>query len=322
MAILLKAFDNQNNLINLPNLLWYHHLIKRRGVEETFTLGFAKQIPFNLTKVIILKDSKKESVCFVDSIESKTDSSGFKHQIKLKNNLCRLFENQIQPKILKKISLSKILKTYAKSYNLSCNIDKAYSFEIENFYVDMGMTVWDVIEFFFQTTFKKDIYINENNELVFPFSPTTPLIFCNDKNSINNLVNGIPYHSLKIMDDRSNLISDAFIKIVYEDNDSDFLHLTEQNQYAVNCNIERVKFCNVPLRWQVLPKSGSDYMVQQENKKRFSYKISTFEKITIFPGMIAKIKEVDDNKNLVVTEVFNSCDESSKKTTIYLRDIM
>ena len=157
--LILKGFDSKNNPIDLPNILWYEHFICKFGFEETFTIGFSNSIPFNLSKVVVIKENKKESECFVDSIEIEANKYGIFHKVKLKNVVCRLFENQVEPTIHKKFNLEKLLKKYAQDSNIICKIPTAYKIEIENFYVDMGMTIWDMIQFFFQTTFKKDILI-------------------------------------------------------------------------------------------------------------------------------------------------------------------
>ena len=320
MDIILKGFDSKNNPIELSNILWYEHFIGKFGFEETFTIALSKDVPFSLTKVVVTKENKKESECFVDSIEIDANKNGIFYIIKLKNIVCRLLENQVKPTIHKTFNLEKLLRRYTKNLNISCKIPNAFNIEIENFYVDIGMTAFDIIFFFFQITFKRYIFLNENKQLTFSFFPTTQLYFGNYlKNSLNP-INGIKYNSIRIVDDRSKLISDAFLKIVYENNESDFLNLTQENSYAIDCNIKRTKYSTVPQMWQVLPKNGAEFIVQKQNKKRFSYEIITFEKVDISPGMIGKIKEIIDNKDVVAVAVLEKISQKGRKTKILFKN--
>lgn len=166
-------------------------------------------------------------------------------------------------------------------------------------------------------TYKKDIFLYDNKVLNFPCLCDTEAFFGNFEKSSKKSLN---YTKLKTLDNRSTLISDAYVKIVYEDNDSDFLHLSEENKLATSLNIKRVKYTSVPAHWQVLPKSGSDYMVLKENKKRLTYLLTTFEDVNISPGMLVKIKEVSKKEELLVLEVLTSVKETGKETKIFLRD--
>ncbi len=320
MNISLKGFDSKNNNIVLPKILWYERFIGRFGFEETFTIGFSKSVPFNLSKVFVTKENKKISECFVDSIEIDANKDGMFYKVKLKNINCRLFENQVKPTIHKTFNITKLLKKYDLGLNINCSIKSANSIEIKNFYVDLGMTPFDIIFLFFQTTYKKYIFLNEDNSLTFPFYPSYPLYFGNYKENKSTPINGIKYNSLKLVDDRSKLISDAYVKIDFENDESDFLNLTEENVFAKDCNIKRIKYCSVPQQWLILPKNGSDFMVQKENKKRFSYQISTYEKISVYPGMIGKIKEILENKDVVIVKVLEKITEKGKITTIYFKN--
>ena len=315
MNLSLKGFDFKNNPINLPKILWFEHFIGEFGFKQTFKICFLKNIPLNLTKVIVTKN-KKQVECFVDKIELNASNDGFFSIVILKNNLCRLMENQVLPTIHKKFSLNIMLKKYAKEFNLTCPIDKVYDIEMKNFYVDLGMTALDIIKFFFLCTYKRDIFLYKDNILCFPCLYEVETFFGDFK---NKTIKGLNYTKLKMIDDRSKLISDSYVKIVYEDNDSDFLHLTEENKYATNLNIKRVKYKNVPVHWQVLPKSGSDYMVVKENRKRLTYKLITFEDVEIYPGMLVKIKEIGEDE-LLVLEVLTSVKETGKETKILLRN--
>lgn len=315
MNLSLKGFDFENNPINLPKILWFEHFIGEFGFKQTFKICFSKNIPLNLTKIVVTKN-KKQIECFVDKIELSVSTGGFFSTVFLKNNLSRLMENQVLPTVHKKFSLNIMLKKYAKEFNLTCPIDKVYDIKMENFYVDLGMTALDIIKFFFLCTYKMDIFLYKDNVLCFPCLYEVKTFFGNFENKTTK---GLNYTKLKMIDDRSKLISDSYVKIVYEDNDSDFLHLTEENKYATNLNIKRVKYKNVPLHWQVLPKSGSDYMVLKENRKRLTYKLTTFEDVEIYPGMLVKIKEIGEDE-LLVLEVLTSVKETGKETKIFLRN--
>lgn len=315
MTLNLKGFDFENNPVNLPEILWFEHFVGEFGFKETFKICFLKNIPLGLTKVVVTKKNNQQIECFVDKIELNNSNEDFFCIVFLKSNLSRLFENQVLPTVHKKFSLNIMLKKYAKDFNLTCPIKEAYDIKMENFYVDLGMTGLDIIKFFFLCTYKKDIFLYKNQNLAFPCLFETEIFFGDFKKSSKKSLN---YTKLKIVDNRSKLISDAYVKIVYEDNDSDFLHLTKENKFATNLNIKRVKYTNVPVHWQVLPKSGSDYMVLKENKKRLTYTLTTFEDVEIHPGMLAKIKEVSKEKDLLVLEVLTSVKETGKETKILL----
>ena len=72
----------------------------------------------------------------------------------------------------------------------------AHAIEIENFYVDLGMTPYDIIFLFFQTLYKKYIFLSEDNDLIFPFFPSTPLYFGNYKENNSAPINGIKYNDI------------------------------------------------------------------------------------------------------------------------------
>ena len=319
MSISLKGYDAKGEEIKLPAILWYEHTIKRLGFEETFLVGFSKNVTFNLAKVIVKKENNKQSECFVDYIELDANKNGFFCRVLLKNIVCRLFENQVAPKIYKTFTLKKMLNKYAKEYDFICNIKETDEIEIENFYVDAAMTPLQVIELYFQAVFKKSVFLTENKNLTFPFSPVNPIYFDN-KQQTKKYVDGIKYNYLKMLDDRSSLISNAYIKIVYEDNESEFLNLTEENQFAINCNIMRVKYCDVPKQWQILPKNGAEYMIKKENIKRFLYEIATFEDVDIYPGMLVFVEEINQNMPLLIVKVKTYYNENGKETKIFLRN--
>ena len=320
MNFSLKGFDFKNNPINLPEILWFEHFIGEFGFKETFKLCFLKNVPLGLTKVVVTKKNNKQFDFFVDKIELNNSKEGSFCIVFLKNNLCRLFENEVMPKVHKKFSLNIMLKKYAKEFNLTCPIEKVDEIEMENFYVDLGMTALDIIKFFFLCTYKMDIFLYHNKTLCFPCLYDVEIFFGDFKKSSKSSKKILSYTKLKTLDERSKLISDAYVKIVYEDNDSDFLHLTEENTYATNLNIKRVKYKNVPIHWQVLPKSGSDYMVVKQNRKRLTYKLTTTEDVEIYPGMLVKIKEISQEEELLVLEVLTSVKETGKKTKILLRN--
>ncbi len=314
----MQAFDEKNNAIALPTILWYEHYIGQFGFEETFKFGFSEFIPISVTKIIITKQNKKQIECFVDQISNEINKDGISSQIKVKNIVCRLFENQVAPETIKNFTLKKMLSKFAKEYDFKCKILNTDTIEMKNFYVDLGMTKLDVIKFFFRINCKKNIFLKDNKELVFKYSPSKPISFGNKKNLKNDQTTTIKYNSIKMLDVRSKLISDAFVKLTFEDNESEFFHLSEENVCASKCNIKRVKYCNIPTRWQIMPKSGSDYIVKKENKKRFKYYISTFENVEIFPGMICNIKEVGESKNLTAVEILESVTKYGTETKICL----
>lgn len=272
MIISLKGYDSKNNSINLPKILWYEHFIGRFGFEETFTIGFSKSVPFNLSKVFVTKENKKTSECFVDSIEIDANKHGIFNIVKLKNITCRLFENQVAPTIHKTFDINTLLKTYNLGLDIKCLIPSVNSYKMQNFFVDLGMTPYDIIFLFFQTLYKKYIFLNEDNNLTFSYYPTNPLYFGNYEKNESTPINGIKYNSFKLVDDRSKLISDAYVKIEFDDKESEFLNLNEENSYAADCNIKRIKYCSVPQQWLILPQNGSDFIVQKENKKDFHTK--------------------------------------------------
>ena len=316
MILNIQGFDINNNEIKLPQILWYKHYIGRFGFEETFEFGFSKKIPINLTKVIVTKKNKKQIECFVDNILVEINNLGFTSKIKIKNVVCRLFENQVAPEIIKNCTLKKLIAKYAKEFNFICKIKEASTAETEKLYIDLGMTALDVIKFFFRINFKKTIFLKENKELSFSYSPTNALYFGESVKNNKPQTNRLKYINMKMLDDRSKLVSDAFVRLSFENNESEFFHLTSENKLATNCNIKRVKYCNVPIHWQALPKSGSDYIVKKANKKRFKYIITTFEDVEVFPGMIGTINEIGPTKNLVVSEVLHSVNKNGKETTI------
>ena len=316
MSLKLSGFDVNNNEIKLPNILWYEHYIGRFGFEETFEFGFSKKIPINLTKVVVTKENKKQIECFVDNILVEINNLGFTSQIKVKNIVCRLFENQVAPETIKNCTLKKLMKKYAKEFNFICKIKEALTAETEKLYVDFGMYALDVIKFFFRINFKKTIFLKENKELSFSYIPASTLSFGESKNINKKQTNILKYVKLKMLDDRSKLVSDAFVRLSFENNESEIFHLSSENKLATNCNIQRVKYCNVPTHWQTMPKSGSDYIVKKANKKRFKYIITTFEDVDVCPGMIGTINEIGPTKNLVVSEVLTSINKNRKETKI------
>ncbi len=315
MSITLKGFNIENNEIELPKILWYEHYIGKFGFEETFKIGFSGQIPFKLTKVIVTKENKKECECFVDYIELEANKFGIFHTVKLKSNICRLFENEVLPTSYEEITLKQILKNYTKNCNITFQNPSFKDASISDFYVETGMSAFDILQLFFQTFFRRYVFLNEERQLTFPFVPLNPLNFGRSSNSEKDKTKLLDYNQIKIIDDRSKLISDAYVKIVYEDEQS-FLHLGEENEFAKSCNIKRVKYCNVPKHWKVLPQSGSDFMVRKQNEERFYYELTTREEVNPVPGMIINVKEMKNNNTFFILKVLTSFKEDGKKTKI------
>ena len=315
MSISLKGFDIENNEIELPKVLWYEHYIGKFGFEETFKIGFSKRIPFKLAKVIVTKENKKECECFVDYIELEANKFGVFHTVKLKSNICRLFENEVLPTSYEEITLKQILKNYAKDFNITFQNPSFKDASISNFYVETGMSAFDVLQLFFQTFFRKYVFLNEEKQLTFPYFPSNQINFGRLNKFEKDATIGFNYNKIKIIDNRSKLISDAYAKIIYDD-EKNFLHLDTENEFAKRCNIKRVKYCNVPKHWQVLLNKGSDFMVRKQNEKRFYYELTTREEINLFPGIIFKIKEMKNNDTFFILNVLTSFKDCGRKTKI------
>ncbi len=316
MSISLKGFDIENNEIELPKILWYEHYIGKFGFEETFKIGFSGQIPFKLTKVIVTKENKRECECFVDYIELEANKFGVFHTVKLKSNICRLFENEVLPTSYEEITLKQILKNYTKNCNITFQNPSFKDALISNFYIETGMSAFDILQLFFQTFFRKYVFLNEEKQLTFPYFPSNQLNF--GRSTLlgkDGKTKWLDYSKIKAVDDRSKLISDAYVKIIYDD-EKNFLHLDEENEFAKSCNIERIKFCNVPKHWQVLLNKGSDFMVRKQNEERFYYELTTKEEINPFPGMIFKVKEMKNNDTFFILNVLTSVKDCGRKTKI------
>lgn len=322
MKIELKGMNYKNEAIKIPKILWYNHYIGKFGIEETFTFGFLEKIPKELCKVIISKDNEKNIECFVDSIAAQADKKGFTYTLKVKNKLCELFENNVAPKIYKNFTLEQLLKIYCEEYKIKNTItsNKIGDVKLNEFIVDMGMTAWDVIHLFYEKICNKDIFINNNREITLPYAPqNSNLCFGNYKNDKIFNVKGIRYTRLKSIDDRSNLISKAYVKLVDASDNTKFETLNDENYYTTECGIKRVKYCNVPNQWAILKKLGADYIIKKENKKRYKFIITTFEDVNPHPGMLGRINELNKYEDLCVMEVFKHVDEKGMETKIMFR---
>ena len=51
MSISLKGYDAKGEEIKLPAILWYEHTIKRLGFEETFLVGFSKNVTIHVLHI-------------------------------------------------------------------------------------------------------------------------------------------------------------------------------------------------------------------------------------------------------------------------------
>lgn len=322
MKIELKGMNYKNDIIKIPKILWYNHYIGKFGVEETFTFGFLKEIPRELCKVIISTENKQNIECFVDSIATQAYRKGLIYTMKVKNRLCELFENNVAPKTYKNFTLEKMLRKYCSEYKIKNIVtsNKISDVQLDEFIIDMGMTIWDVIHLFYEKVCNKDVFINSNREITFPYAPkNNNLCFGNYKADKNSNVKGIKYTRLKSIDDRSNLISQAYVKLIDETDTAQFKTLNDENYYTTNCGIKRVKYCNVPKQWAILKKSGADYIIRKENKKRYKIEIATFEDVNPHPGMLGRIKELNEYEDLCVMEVFKRVNERGTETKITFR---
>ncbi len=305
MKVKLKGYDIKNNIIDLPKPLSYEMHFGESGTDIWFSFKFVTEININLVKVDVIKENGKVYSCFVDIIQRNLNKHGDYFFLKVRSFICRIWQNQVRPIEYKNYSVVAMFDKYARPYGvnkLKFNMNKV---ALSNFYVELGMTPWDVISIYCNKAFNTFPIIDENFELGSYYFPTKPIVFGTD----------IKYLSLIKLEDRSNIISRVYIK---SESGLDFCDYYSDS-LAEEVGIDRVRYYKAPKQWSILPNRGAKYLIYEYGKKRFRYEITLLNYIDVYPGMIAKIEgKVESKGNCYINEVHFSFDEKGPITKIIL----
>ena len=306
MKIQLKGYDIKNNIVNLPKPLSYEMHFGEFGIDIWFSFKFATEVSNSLVKVDVIKESGKVHSCFVDSIQRRLSKKGDYFFLKVRNLLCRIWQNQVRPIEYKSYGVVAMFDKYAKPYGINKLNFNTHKVILNDFYVELGMTAWDVVFIYCKKAFDTSPIVDENFQLGRTYLPSKPITFGTD----------IKYLSLVTMEDRSSVISKVFVKS--NGKGVDFSEYFEDS-LAKETGIKRVRYYKAPRQWSILPNRGAEYLIYEAGKKRYRYEITLPQYLDVYPGMIVKIKgKIPVKGTCYVSEVHFSLDEKGPLTKISL----
>lgn len=304
MKVKLKGYDIKNNVIELPKPLSYEMHFGECGINIWFSFKFAKEISSNLVKVDVIIENGKVYSCFIDLLQRSLNEHGDYFLLKVRSVICRIWQNQVRPIEYKNYGVVAMFDKYVRPYGINKLKFNTNKVSLNNFYVELGMTAWDVVHIYCKKVFDTSPILDKNFELGGYYHPSRPIIFGTD----------IKYLSLVKSEDRSRVISQVYVK-------SSGLDFSEQysNTLALESGVERVRYYKAPKQWSILPNRGAEYLIYESGKKRYRYEITLSEHIDIYPGMIAKIKgKVACKGTCYISEVHFSFNEKGPLTKIVL----
>ncbi len=305
MKVKLKGYDIKNNIIDLPKPLSYEMHFGECGIDIWFSFKFVTEISSKLVKVDVIKENGKVYSCFVDIIQRNLNKHGDYFFLKVRSFICRIWQNQVRPIEYKNYGVVAMFDKYARPYGVNKLKFNTHKVVLNSFYVELGMTAWDVISIYCKKAFDTSPIIDENFELGSYYSPTKPIVFGTD----------IKYLSLTKSEDRSSVISRVYIKA---GSGLDFYEHCSDN-LAEETGIARVRYYKAPKQWSILPNRGAEYLIYESGKKRYKYEITLSDYIDVYPGMIAKVKgKVAAKGNCYINEVHFSFNEKGPLTKIIL----
>lgn len=304
MKIKLKGYDIKNNIIELPKPLSYEMHFGEYGIDIWFSFKFTKEISSRLVKVDVIMENGKIYSCFVDVIQRNLNKHGDYFFLKVRSVICRIWQNQVRPVEYKNYGVVAMFDKYVRPYGINKIKFNTNKVSLNNFYVELGMTAWDVVSIYCKKAFDTYPIIDENFELGGYYSPRRPIIFGTD----------IKYISLVKSEDRSRVISQVYIK----SGGLDFSEHCDDN-LATESGVERVRYYKAPKQWSILPDRGAKHLIHESGKQRYRYEIMLSEHIDIYPGMIAKIKgKIACRGNCYINDVHFSFNEKGPLTKIVL----
>lgn len=305
MKVKLKGYDIKNNIIDLPKPLSYEMHFGECGIDIWFSFKFAKEISSNLVKVDVIIENGKVYSCFIDIIQRNLNKHGDYFLLKVRSVICRIWQNQVRPIEYKNYGVVAMFDKYVRPYGINKLKFNTNKVALNNFYVELGMTAWDVVSIYCKKAFDTYPIVDENFELGSYYYPSKPVVFGT----------GIKYLSLVKSEDRSRVISRVYIK---SESGLDFSGHCSDN-LAAEAGVERVRYYKAPKQWSILPNRGAEYLIYESGKKRYRYEITLSEHIDVYPGMIAKIKGKVEGKGICyISEVHFSFNEKGPLTKIVL----
>lgn len=305
MKIKLKGYDIKNNIIELPKPLSYEMHFGECGIDIWFSFKFAKEISSNLVKVDVVMENGKVYSCFIDIIQRHLNKHGDYFLLKVRSVICRIWQNQVRPIQYKNYGVLAMFDEYVRPYGINKLKFNTHKVSLNNFYVELGMTAWDVVSIYCKKVFDTSPIVDENFELGSYYSPSKPIVFGTD----------IKYLSLVKAEDRSRVISRVYIK---SGSGLDFSGHCD-DIIAVETGVERVRYYKAPKQWSIFPNRGAEYLIHEAGKKRYRYEITLSEYIDVYPGMIVKIRgKVVAKGTCYISEVHFSLNEKGPLTRIIL----
>ena len=301
MNLQLVGYDAKNNAVNLPKILAYEMHIGMRGSDIWFEFKFFENISHKLIKVDIYKENRKKYSCFIDKIEKISSNQGDYFLLKVRCFICRIWQNQVQPIEYKNYYILNMIDKYCKPYGIF-KTKFPSNVSLKTFYVELGMTAWDVLSVYCYKAFNLFSFINEDFEICGCYSPKKDIIFDSQH---------FKYIKLIQREDRSNVISKIHIK--FNNGISNFSEYYD-NVFAQKVGILREKYYQPPKQWSILPKRGASYLVDSNEMKRNTYEITVAEHVDIHPGMKARV----DGQECYTYEVHFSLNEKGPITQIKL----
>lgn len=306
MKITLKGYDIKNNVIDLPKPLSYEMHFGEYGIDIWFSFKFARALSNSLAKVDVIKENGKVYSCFVDVIQRNLDRHGDYFFLKVRSLICRIWQNQVRPVEYKTYGVVAMFDRYARPYGINKIKFNTHKVDLNNFYVELGMTAWDVVSIYCKKAFDTLPIVDENFQLGSYYSPSKPINFGTD----------IKYLSLIKAEDRSSVISKVYIK-----SDGKGVDFSEhfEDSLAKETGIERVRYYKAPKQWSILPNRGAKNLIYESGRKRYRYEITLPEYLDIYPGMIVRIKgKIASKGTCHVSEVHFSLNEKGPLTKIIL----
>lgn len=280
MKLELVGYDAKNKTLKLPKILSYQMHIGKRGSDIWFEFRFFENISSKLIKVDIYKENRKIYSCFVDKIERISSDQGEYFSLKIRSFICRIWQNQVNPIEHKNYSILSMIDKYCKPYGIvKTKFPKNVS--LDSFYVELGMTAWDVLSIYCYKAFNTFSFINENFEICGYYSPKEEIIFDSQHFKYVNLIK---------CEDRSNIISRINIKSnIGVSNFSEHC----DNIFAQCVGISRERYYKPPKQWSVLPKRGASYLMDCSAAKTHTYELTVAEHMDIRPGMKIRLEGTD-----------------------------
>lgn len=306
MKLTLKGYDKSAAEIEMPKPYSLNCSEVYSGVETKVRLGLLSAPPKNVCTVTLYIDDTEFFSGFVDTVGRTIDKKGDFGFISASVKYAKMTQNQVHPNSFTNMTSELLFQTYAQPYGATNDLPHT---TLSKFDISAGMSAWDTIDLFCRQAYDFVPMIQRNGLLTVGGFKRSDITFGEG---------GVPYSSLKYIDNRSGMFSRVYMHA--SDDEYDYSIYMDYDG-AKDYGIKRERYYKPPKPWQNLTKRGAGEVIRNALLNRYAYEITTHQFLSLNPGELVKVEGLGIDETTFYTASINlSYDENGITTKVVLYD--